>query len=84
MRYFSLVPVVAGAIMIAGALGSVTAQAASYYGPLVKGDGQCWHTSYGVGSPAIGYWGDCKRDNPSLFRSERSIHSDKMKGRPAY
>jgi hypothetical protein len=26
MRYFSLVPVVAGAIMIAGALGSVTAK----------------------------------------------------------
>jgi hypothetical protein len=75
---------VAALIMGAGSLWPVAAQAGSYYGPLERGDGQCWHSQFGVGAAGMGYWGECKRLNPSLFRSERSLHSDTMKGRPAY
>jgi hypothetical protein len=71
-------------IVSVGSLWPVAARAEVYYGPLVRGNGQCWHTSFGVGSPAIGYWGDCQRDAPSLFRSERSLHSDTQKGKAPY
>jgi hypothetical protein len=83
-RHFTFAAATAALVVGAGLLWSGAAQANSYYGPIVGANGQCWHSTYGVGSPAIGYWGDCQRDAPSLFRSERSIHSDTQKGKPPY
>jgi hypothetical protein len=82
-RYFTLAAATA-LVMGAGLLWPVAGQAGSYYGPLVKGNGQCWHSSYGVGAAGMGYWGDCARDAPSLWRGERSIHSDTQKGKAPY
>jgi hypothetical protein len=84
MRHFTIAPAVAGAFMVAGSLWPGAVQAESYYGPLTRANGQCWHTSFGVGAPSLGYWGDCQRDAPSLFRSERSLHSDTQKGKAPY
>ena len=74
----------AAATVSAGLLWSAPSKADVYYGPIKGADGRCWHVTFGVGSPAIGYWGDCERDAPSLFRSERSLHSDTLKGRNPY
>jgi hypothetical protein len=83
-KHLILATVAAAAMGGAGLLWPAGAQADSYYGPLTRANGQCWHSTFGVGSPALGYWGDCQRDAPSLFRSERNIHSDKEKGRAPY
>ena len=83
MRHFTITSATAALIIGAGSLWSVAAQADSYVGPITRA-GQCWHSSYGVGAAGLGYWGDCQRDAPSLFRSERSIHSDTQKGKNPY
>ena len=60
-------------IMGAGSLWPVAGNAASYYGPQVGKDGQCFHSSYGVGAAGMGWWGPCERSSPSLF-GERPGH----------
>jgi hypothetical protein len=65
-RHIKVAAVTAALIMGAGVLWSVPSHAASYYGPIEK-SGQCWHSSYGVGASAVGWWGECARSAPSLF-----------------
>ena len=66
-RQLTFAAVTAALIVGAGLLWPVPSHAGSYYGPTRNAQGQCWHSSYGVGIAGIGWWGECERSASSLF-----------------